>query len=138
MADYKIWMSYDLGFGKEVENYQEEYEERYKPLKEWLKGKGACECGDSVALFDFTKVEFCGIGECIRKELNNSGINEASDLRIYVIAYNVSISPNDSRDNINHIDFAGFIIGNRGKAAWEEESHDNYVDIDINNSSLKN
>jgi hypothetical protein len=127
-------MSYDLGLGKKEENYQKEYEERYKPLKEWLKDMGACECGDSVALLGFTKMESIGINECIRKELNNYGINEASGLRIYVIAYNVSISPNDRRDNINHIEFAGFIIGNRGKAAWEEEYEfkGKYQDIDIN------
>ena len=132
MADYKIWMSYDIGEGHIDAAYDDEYIGRYKPLRDWLREHKAVECGNSVAFFDYTKIDAnCSIDECIKKELNKIGIKEEANVRIYIVVYNESISPDDSNENINQIDFAGFIIGHRKKAAWEEQAQTRYSDIDI-------
>lgn len=136
MADYKIWMSYDLGLGPRAEGvseeeYQNEYQKRSEKLHQWLHEHNAVECGDSVAYIDgYTRISG-SIDEVIKSELKAKGIGEEENIRVYIVAYNTAISPEDSKTNINKVEFAGYIFGTRKKAPWEEEEHKPYRNIDI-------
>ena len=135
MADYKIWMSYDLGLGPRAEGmseeeYRNEYQKRSEKLHQWLHEHNALECGDSVAYIDGYTRSSGSIDEVIKSELKAKGIGEVENIRVYIIAYNIAVSPTDKNSNIEKIEFAGFIFGARRKAPWEEEQ-EQYRNIDI-------
>lgn len=136
MADYKIWMSYDQGLGPRAEGvseeeYQKEYKKRSEKLHQWLQEHNALECGDSAAYVDCYIKGKGSIAEVIRLELQTKGIGEEENIRVYIVAYNTAISPEDSKTNIEKVEFAGYIFGARKKAPWEEGEHKPYRNIDI-------
>ncbi len=136
MADYRIWMSYDLGLGLRAEDvskeeYQKEYQKRSEKLHQWLQKYNALDCGDSAAYIACYVKETGSIDEVIKRELQAKGIGEEENIRIYVVAYNKAISPENSKTNINIIEFAGYLFGERKKAPWEGEEQKQYSNVDV-------
>ena len=131
-------MSYDLGLGEEAakkndKQYQEKYQKRYNAMMSWLKKFDAIECGKSMALIECSTEETDYIGDLIR-DLNNAGIKDEDGIRIYVvIADNISINYNNGFQNkdTQRILFAGFIIGKRQQAPWEDNPKDRYYNVDV-------
>lgn len=131
-------MSYDLGLGEEAakkndKQYQEKYQKRYNAMMSWLKKFDAIECGKSMALIECSTEEPDYIGDLIC-DLNNAGIRDEDGIRIYVvIADNVSINYNNGFQNkdTQRILFAGFIIGRRQQAPWEDNPKDQYYNVDV-------
>ena len=137
MKTYTVWLSYDLGLGEEAENvtvkkYREIYAQRYEEFMKWLDGHSALECGQSVAIFSFFSDGPSNLLDSLKKELTQIGI-VGEGIRIYIIVSEVvkSRDKNGQENLIDIIDFAGFIIGNRGKAAWEGKPKRKYDSIDI-------
>lgn len=137
MRMYTVWLSYDLGLGEEAENvtvkrYRQLYAQRYEEFMKWLAGRDALECGKSVALFSALSDDPSKLLDSLKNELTQIGI-VGNGIRIYAIVSEVikSRDENGQENLIDIIDFAGFIIGNRGKAAWEEKPKRKYDGTDI-------
>jgi len=110
------------------------YQTRYKPFLNWLKRHDAQECGKSVATFIAMSRDVQSLKSEFKNELKAVGI-EGEGIRIYAIITDLAdFTCTQSDFDQNKIRYAGFIIGNRGKAAWEEEYEfkGKYQDIDIN------
>lgn len=139
MANYKIWLSYDLGLGGDAEKktdkqYQEKYQKRYTAITTWLKKYKALECGKSVALLNNITPESTDIKQEIIDELNKIGIKDEDGVRVYaMISDETSITYNGYRTAkpTQRILYAGFIIGDRQQAPWEEKEQKKYENIDI-------
>ena len=102
-------------------------------MMSWLKKFDAIECGKSMALIECSTEETDYIGDLIR-DLNNAGIKDEDGIRIYVvIADNISINYNNGFQNkdTQRILFAGFIIGKRQQAPWEDNPKDRYYNVDV-------
>lgn len=122
---YSVWLSYDLGLEENVEKVtkkrcDELYQKRYKPFMNWLKQHDAVECGKSVAKFIAVGRNIDHLLDEFKKELKAAKI-EREGIRIYVVISDLANFLGNQKDYVqDKIRFAGFIIGEREAAAWED------------------
>lgn len=89
-----IWLSYDIGVRGD-----------YEALYSWLDGKGAIECGDSLAFFIFeAEGDFLG---ALKKELAET-LDIAKRMRFYVVY----------RDTSTNKVKGNFLFGARKAPPW--------------------
>lgn len=133
---FSVWLSYDLGLDEDAEivtkkEYDKLYNKKYAPFMEWLKKRSAQECGKSVATFMAMSKDVKTLKSEMVKELKSAGI-EGKGVRIYVIISDwADFTDNRIDFEQNKIRFAGFIIGEREVAAWEEYKKPGCKNIDI-------
>ena len=133
---YSVWLSYDLGLEEKADKvtkkqYNESYQKRYNSILGWLKARDAQECGKSVATFIAKASDAQSLKCALKKELQAEGI-EGTGVRVYVVISDLAnFIGNQKGFELNKIRFAGFIIGEREVAAWEEYKKPGCKSIDI-------
>ena len=133
---FSVWLSYDLGLDEDAakvtkKEYDNMYNKRYAPFMEWLKKHSAQECGKSVAIFLAMSSDVENLKSELKKELRSAGI-EGKGVRVYVTISDVADFTDNRIDfEQNKIRFAGFIVGEREVAAWEEYKKPDSKSIDI-------
>jgi len=133
---FSVWLSYDLGLDENAEKvtkkeYDKLYNKRYAPFMEWLKKHSAQECGKSVATFIAMSRDVQSLKNEFKNELKAVGI-EGEGIRIYAIISDLAdFNSKQSDFEQNKIRYAGFIIGQREAAVWEENKKPSYKNVDI-------
>lgn len=122
-AWYRVWLSYDLGMEKEVEEltkkeYDKLYHERYAFFMKWLKDKKAKECGYSTASFVCSIDKNASVVEALREDLkrefDNAGLKELKGIRIYAVVALMESAETAIGGLIpNKIVYKDFILGKR-------------------------
>lgn len=141
MTSYKIWISYDLGLGEEAakkndKQYQQEYQKRHQALMAWLASKKAVECGQSVALYNYTSLHdnYIELLPLLKQQLEKIGLGEKLGVRVYIIitdTIKVNYADGPQNKDTQRILFAGFIVGKRCQAPWEDGPQNRYDNVDI-------
>ncbi len=101
-----IWVSFDLGVRGDYEN-----------LYSWLDSHSAKECGDSLAVFNFSWKD--DLFKELRANLM-AAVKTDKRTRIYVIY----------RDRVAEKNRGKFIVGGRRAAAWEGYSQNAIGEVD--------
>jgi len=96
-----IWISYDLGIGGD-----------YEGLYRWLANRGAVECGDGVAFFNYAPKDLSKLLDELKMEIK-SNVSITKKTRIYCI-----------RKVENKVK-GSFLFGSRKGNPWE-----GYGDVD--------
>lgn len=133
---FSVWLSYDLGLKEDAskvtnDEYEKLYQTRYEQLINWLKNHDAQECGKSVATFIAMSSDVQRLVSALKSELKEIKI-EGNGIRVYAIISDLADFTSKQSDfEQNKIRYAGFIIGQREAAAWEENKKPSYKNVDI-------